>query len=141
SDRHRIPLRHRTEPAWPPAGARAGRDAQARAAGGSPAAGRWRPRAIGSRQFARDNNRTALGNRSHPPAPATADQGAHGPIQDEWDTGRVPADRDARRFQHRPARYTNTLFFDPSGQKILEVAAVLDVMAFLTIRKLLKVKS
>ena len=37
--------------------------------------------------------------------------------------------------------YTNTLFFDPSGQKILEVAAVLDVMAFLTIRKLLKVKS
>ncbi len=36
--------------------------------------------------------------------------------------------------------YTNTLFFDPSGQKILEVAAVLDVMAFLTIRKLLKVK-
>ena len=36
--------------------------------------------------------------------------------------------------------YTNTLFYDPSGQKILEVAAVLDVMAFLTIRKLLKVK-
>ena len=36
--------------------------------------------------------------------------------------------------------YTNTLFYDPAGQKILEVAAVLDVMAFLTIRKLLKVK-
>jgi tight adherence protein B len=36
--------------------------------------------------------------------------------------------------------YTHTLFYDPSGQKILEVAAVLDVMAFLTIRKLLKVK-
>jgi len=36
--------------------------------------------------------------------------------------------------------YTNTLFYDPSGQKILEVAAVLDAMAFLTIRKLLKVK-
>jgi tight adherence protein B len=36
--------------------------------------------------------------------------------------------------------YTNTLFFDPSGQKILEVACVLDVLAFLTIRKLLKVK-
>jgi tight adherence protein B len=36
--------------------------------------------------------------------------------------------------------YTNTLFYDPSGQKILEVAAVLDIMAFLTIRKLLKVK-
>jgi tight adherence protein B len=36
--------------------------------------------------------------------------------------------------------YTNTLFYDPSGQKILEVAGVLDVMAFLTIRKLLKVK-
>ncbi|HLX06148.1 MAG TPA: type II secretion system F family protein [Candidatus Binatus sp.] len=36
--------------------------------------------------------------------------------------------------------YTNTLFFDPSGQKILEVAAVLDVLAFLSIRKLLKVK-
>ena len=36
--------------------------------------------------------------------------------------------------------YTNTLFFDPSGQKILEVAAVLDALAFLSIRKLLKVK-
>ena len=36
--------------------------------------------------------------------------------------------------------YTDTLFYDPSGQKILEVAAVLDAMAFLTIRKLLKVK-
>ena len=36
--------------------------------------------------------------------------------------------------------YINTLFYDPSGQKILEVAAVLDAMAFLTIRKLLKVK-
>jgi tight adherence protein B len=36
--------------------------------------------------------------------------------------------------------YTNTLFFDPTGQKILEVAFVLDVLAFLTIRKLLKVK-
>jgi tight adherence protein B len=36
--------------------------------------------------------------------------------------------------------YTNTLFYDPSGQRILEVAAVLDIMAFLTIRKLLKVK-
>jgi tight adherence protein B len=36
--------------------------------------------------------------------------------------------------------YTNTLFFDPSGQKILEVAFVLDVLAFLSIRQLLKVK-
>jgi tight adherence protein B len=36
--------------------------------------------------------------------------------------------------------YTNTLFFDPTGQKILEVAFMLDVFAFLTIRKLLKVK-
>ena len=36
--------------------------------------------------------------------------------------------------------YTHTLFYDPSGQKILEVAAVLDLMAFLTIRRLLKVK-
>jgi tight adherence protein B len=36
--------------------------------------------------------------------------------------------------------YTNTLFFDPSGQKILEVAFGLDVLAFITIRKLLKVK-
>jgi tight adherence protein B len=36
--------------------------------------------------------------------------------------------------------YTHTLFYDPSGQKILEVAAVLDIVAFLTIRKLLKVK-
>jgi len=36
--------------------------------------------------------------------------------------------------------YANTLFFDPSGQKILEVAFGLDVLAFITIRKLLKVK-
>jgi len=36
--------------------------------------------------------------------------------------------------------YTDTLFYDPTGQKILKAAAVLDIMAFLTIRKLLKVK-
>jgi tight adherence protein B len=36
--------------------------------------------------------------------------------------------------------YTSTLFHDPAGQKILEVACVLDVLAFLSIRKLLKVK-
>ncbi len=36
--------------------------------------------------------------------------------------------------------YTDTLFYDPTGQKILEVACVLDVLAFLSIRKLLKVK-
>jgi len=36
--------------------------------------------------------------------------------------------------------YTNTLFYDPTGQKILEVACVLDALAFLSIRKLLKVK-
>ena len=36
--------------------------------------------------------------------------------------------------------YTDTLFYDPTGQKILEVACVLDALAFLTIRKLLKVK-
>ena len=36
--------------------------------------------------------------------------------------------------------YTNTLFFDPTGQKILEVACVLDILAFLSIRKILKVK-
>ena len=36
--------------------------------------------------------------------------------------------------------YTDTLFYDPSGQKILEVACVLDALAFLSIRKLLKVK-
>ena len=36
--------------------------------------------------------------------------------------------------------YTHTLFYDPTGIKILKVAAVLDIMAFLTIRKLLKVK-
>jgi tight adherence protein B len=36
--------------------------------------------------------------------------------------------------------YTHTLFYDPSGIKILKVAGVLDIMAFLSIRKLLKVK-
>lgn len=36
--------------------------------------------------------------------------------------------------------YTNTLFYDPTGQEILEVACVLDVLAFLSIRKILKVK-
>ncbi len=36
--------------------------------------------------------------------------------------------------------YTDTLFYDPTGQKILEVACVLDALAFLSIRKLLKVK-
>ncbi len=36
--------------------------------------------------------------------------------------------------------YTHVLFYDPSGIKILKVAGVLDIMAFLSIRKLLKVK-
>ncbi|MFZ0658704.1 MAG: type II secretion system F family protein [Candidatus Binataceae bacterium] len=36
--------------------------------------------------------------------------------------------------------YVHTLFYDPSGQMILKVAAVLDIMAFVTIRKLLKVE-
>ncbi len=36
--------------------------------------------------------------------------------------------------------YTNTLFYDPTGQEILKVACVLDILAFLSIRKILKVK-
>jgi tight adherence protein B len=36
--------------------------------------------------------------------------------------------------------YTHTLFYEPSGIRILKVAAVLDILAFLSIRKLLKVK-
>jgi tight adherence protein B len=36
--------------------------------------------------------------------------------------------------------YTQTLFVDPTGVKILKVAAILDVLGFLTIRQLLKVK-
>lgn len=36
--------------------------------------------------------------------------------------------------------YTHTLFYEPNGQRLLKVAAVLDALAFLTIRKLLKVK-
>jgi tight adherence protein B len=36
--------------------------------------------------------------------------------------------------------YTHTLFYEPNGIRILKVAAVLDILAFLSIRKLLKVK-
>jgi tight adherence protein B len=36
--------------------------------------------------------------------------------------------------------YTQTLFVDPTGLKILKIAAVLDALGFLTIRRLLKVK-
>jgi len=36
--------------------------------------------------------------------------------------------------------YTHTLFHEPGGQKLLKIAATLDFLAFLTIRKLLKVK-
>ncbi len=36
--------------------------------------------------------------------------------------------------------YTQTLFVDPTGVKILKIAAVLDALGFLTIRRLLKVK-
>jgi tight adherence protein B len=36
--------------------------------------------------------------------------------------------------------YTYTLFHDPGGQRLLKIAATLDLMAFLSIRKLLKVK-
>jgi tight adherence protein B len=36
--------------------------------------------------------------------------------------------------------YTHTLFYDPKGILILKIAGALDIMAFLSIRKLLKVK-
>jgi tight adherence protein B len=36
--------------------------------------------------------------------------------------------------------YAQALFYDPTGQKILKAAIVLDVMAFVTIRRLLKIK-
>jgi tight adherence protein B len=36
--------------------------------------------------------------------------------------------------------YTHTLFYEPGGQMLLKIAATLDFLAFLTIRKLLKVK-
>jgi tight adherence protein B len=36
--------------------------------------------------------------------------------------------------------YTHVLFYEPGGQRLLKIAIVLDVLAFLTIRKLLKVK-
>jgi len=36
--------------------------------------------------------------------------------------------------------YAQALFYDPTGQKILKAAIVLDIMAFVTIRRLLKVK-
>ncbi|HYL58994.1 MAG TPA: type II secretion system F family protein [Candidatus Acidoferrales bacterium] len=36
--------------------------------------------------------------------------------------------------------YTHTLFYDPKGILILKIAGLLDIMAFLAIRKLLKVK-
>jgi Flp pilus assembly protein TadB len=36
--------------------------------------------------------------------------------------------------------YTHTLFYDPTGIKILKTAIVLDALAFISIRRLLKVK-
>jgi tight adherence protein B len=36
--------------------------------------------------------------------------------------------------------YTHTLFYEPGGQMLLKIAATLDFFAFVTIRKLLKVK-
>ncbi len=36
--------------------------------------------------------------------------------------------------------YTHTLFYEPGGQRLLKIAATLDTLAFLSIRKLLKVK-
>jgi tight adherence protein B len=36
--------------------------------------------------------------------------------------------------------YTHTLFYDPTGLMVLKIAAGLDIMAFITIRQLLKVK-
>lgn len=36
--------------------------------------------------------------------------------------------------------YTHTLFYEPGGQRLLKIAATLDILAFLSIRKLLKVK-
>jgi tight adherence protein B len=36
--------------------------------------------------------------------------------------------------------YTHTLFYEPAGQRLLKIAATLDLFAFVSIRKLLKVK-
>ena len=36
--------------------------------------------------------------------------------------------------------YTHTLFYEPGGQRLLKIAATLDLLAFLSIKKLLKVK-
>ena len=36
--------------------------------------------------------------------------------------------------------YTHTLFYEPAGQRLLKIAATLDLLAFLSIRKLLKVR-
>ena len=36
--------------------------------------------------------------------------------------------------------YTHTLFYEPGGQRLLKIAATLDLLAFVSIRKLLKVK-
>ena len=53
---------------------------------------------------------------------------------------RCAADCGAGRLQPGPAGLRGALFTDPTGLKILKTAIVLDVLAFITIRRLLKLR-
>jgi tight adherence protein B len=56
-----------------------------------------------------------------------------------WVVGALPIIMLAAFSVIQPS-YTHTLFYEPAGQKLLKIAATLDALAFLTIRRLLKVK-
>jgi tight adherence protein B len=56
-----------------------------------------------------------------------------------WVVGALPIIMLAAFSVIQPA-YTHTLFYEPGGQRLLKIAATLDALAFLSIRKLLKVK-
>jgi tight adherence protein B len=56
-----------------------------------------------------------------------------------WVVGALPIIMLAAFSVIQPS-YTHTLFYEPSGQRLLKIAATLDALAFLSIRKLLKVK-
>jgi tight adherence protein B len=56
-----------------------------------------------------------------------------------WVVGALPIIMLAAFSVIQPS-YTHTLFYEPGGQRLLKIAATLDALAFLSIRKLLKVK-
>ena len=86
----------------------------------------------------RADHRQVVRDRTHPPAAATTNSHDDGAVAHERIGGRIAAGDRAGRVFSDPGS-TDSLFHDPTGQKILKFAMGMDLAAILTIRRLLRV--